>query len=176
MIRKLLSVMVLAVTLQVAFSSHAAAQKGTDYNNAIGMRLEVGNSYGTLVGVSGKHFFNKQSAGEAQVLFGSRMTMINLEYQYHGEIPNASGLKWVAGIGPGLAIGKKSSYYDPWSGYYYSIAGGTDLILRPVLGLDYKINNVPLNFSFDWRPAFVVTHGTSFNAARFGLGFRYAIN
>jgi hypothetical protein len=44
-----------------------------------------------------------------------------------------------------------------------------------VLGLDYKINNVPLNFSFDWRPAFVVTHGTSFNAARFGLGFRYAM-
>jgi hypothetical protein len=48
-----------------------------------------------------------------------------------------------------------------------------NFLLRPLAGLDYKINDVPLNFTFDWRPAFVLTHGTDFNAARFGLAVRY---
>lgn len=109
MLQKFLSVMVLVVTLQVCTSQKAAAQKGTSYTNAVGMRLEVGSDYGTQVGVSGKHFFDDHNAGEAQVLFGNRLTMINLEYQYHGAIPNAAGLKWVAGAGAGLAFSKKYS-------------------------------------------------------------------
>ena len=175
MFSRILSVMALAVTLQLTTAGTANAQKGSTYENAIGMRLEVGSDYGTQVGVSGKHFFDAHNAGEAQVLFGNRITMINLEYQYHGDIPNAAGLKWVAGIGSGIAFSKKYSSYDYYWESYYSTGGGTDILIRPVLGLDYKINNVPLNFSFDWRPAFVVTHGTSFAAARFGLGFRYAL-
>lgn len=160
--------MVLAVALQVGASHKAAAQKGTDYTNAIGMRIDFGSDYGTYAGISGKHFFDTNNAGEAQVLFGSNSTMINLEYQYHADIPNAAGLKWYAGFGPGIAFSKK--YYH----YYGYSSGGTEVLLRPSVGLDYKVNNVPLNFAFDWRPAFVVTHGTDFNAARFGLGFRYA--
>jgi hypothetical protein len=175
MLSKLLSVMALAVTLQMTTADTASAQKGISYDNAIGMRLEVGNNYGTQVGVSGKHFFDAHNAGEAQVLFGSSLTMINLEYQYHGDIPNASGLKWVAGIGPGIAFSKKYATYSYYWDSYYTSGGGTDVYIRPVLGLDYKINNVPLNFSFDWRPAFAVTHGTSFSAARFGFAFRYAL-
>lgn len=171
--KKLLSVMVLAITLQLAVSQNAAAQKGTDYTNAFGMRIDLGSDYGTFVGISGKHFFDTHNAGEAEVLFGSGGVLIDALYQYHADIPNAAGLKWVAGFGPGIAIAKKYSHYDYYWGYY-SGGGGTDVLLRPMLGLDYKINNVPLNFSFDWRPAFVVTHGTSFNAARFGMGFRYA--
>jgi hypothetical protein len=61
------------------------------------------------------------------------------------------------GFGPGVAFSH----------------GTTDFLLRPLAGLDYKINDVPLNFTFDWRPAFVVTHGSDFNAARFGLAVRY---
>jgi hypothetical protein len=146
MIKKLLSVMALVVALQVGSSHKALAQKGTDYTNAIGMRLEVGSNYGTFVGVSGKHFFDTHNAGEAQVLFGSGGTMINFEYQYHGDVPNAAGLKWVAGIGPGIAFAKKYTSYSYYWGHYYSSGGGTDVLLRPVLGLDYKINNVPLIF------------------------------
>lgn len=174
MMKKLFSVVVLAVALQLVASHKAVAQKGTDYSTAIGMKLDLGSDYGTFVGIGGKHFFDTHNAGEAELLFGNGTTMINLAYLYHAEIPNAAGLKWYAGAGPGIAISKRSYHYD-YYGYYYSSGGGTDIILRPTLGLDYKINNVPLNFSFDWRPAFVVTHGTSFNAARFGLGFRYAL-
>lgn len=175
MFKKFLSVAALAIALQIGTSDKAAAQKGSNYTNAIGMALEVGSDYGTQVGVSGKHFFSPNNAAEAQVIFGNRLTMINLQYQYHGDIPNATGLKWVAGVGPGIAFSKKYSSYSYYEDYYYSVGGGTDVLLHPVLGLDYKINNVPLNFSFNWTPAFVVTHGTSFTAARFGFGFRYAM-
>lgn len=92
----------------------------------------------------------------------------NLEYQYDADVPNAAGLKSYAGFGPGIALSKK--YYH----YYGYSSGGTDVLLRPSVGLDYKVDNVPLNFFFDWRRAFVLTHGTDFNAARFGLGARFA--
>ncbi len=169
MIKTLLSVIVLVVALQLSATHQASAQKGTNYANAVGMRLEFGSDYGTFVGISGKHFFDTHNAGEAQVVFGSNTTMINLEYQYHGDITNAAGLKWYAGFGPGIAFSKKYYHYYGYSG------GGTDVLLRPTIGLDYKLNDVPLNFSFDWRPAFVVTHGTDFSAARFGLAARLAL-
>lgn len=159
--KKLFSVTVLVLVLQLVISHKANAQKGTNYTNALGMRIDLGSDYGTYVGFSGKHFFNTHNAGEAMVLFGDHTTMLQVEYQYHGKIENAAGLRWYAGLGPGFAFASK----------YY---GGTDVLIRPLIGLDYKIKDVPLNFSFDWRPAFVVTHGTDFNAARFGLAFRYA--
>ncbi|GET28501.1 hypothetical protein [Prolixibacter sp. SD074] len=136
----------------------AQSGSGSSYNDAAGMRIEFGSKYGTFAGFTFKHFFDATNAGEAQLLFGDGFTLLEVEYQYHGDIPNAPGLKWFFGFGPGFAFGNDA----------------TDFLLRPVGGLDYKIKNVPLNFTFDWRPAFVVTHGTDFNAARFGLGLRYA--
>ena len=138
------------------FVKQASAQKGSSYENAVGMRVEFGSDYGTFAGFSGKHFFNENVAGELQLLFGDA-TLIEPEIQYHGNIENAEGLRWLIGFGPGVVFSH----------------GTTDFLLRPLAGLDYKINDVPLNFTFDWRPAFVVTHGSDFNAARFGLAVRY---
>jgi hypothetical protein len=158
--KKIYPYILLLVVAQFVSRQQAAAQKntGSSYNSAVGMRIELGSDYGTFAGISGKHFFDQNNAGEAQVLFGNDITLLEFEYQYHGPVQNAPGLKWYAGFGPGFAFG----------------GGTTDVLLRPLVGLDYKINNVPLNFSFDWRPAFVVTHGTDFNAARFGLVARFA--
>ncbi len=91
--KKLLSATVLILALQLSTNYKAAAQKGIDYTNAVGMRIDFGSDYGTYVGISGKHFFDTHNAGEAQVLFGNSPTMINLEYQYHADIQNAAGLK-----------------------------------------------------------------------------------
>lgn len=153
----------LCMAISFLFLQQAGAQKksmGTSpsYDNAVGMRIELGSDYGTFAGISGKHFFDANNAGEVQVLFGDHITLLEFEYQYHGDIPNAAGLKWLVGFGPGFAFGN----------------GTTDVLLRPLVGLDYKIPQVPLNFTFDWRPAFIVTHGTDFNAARFGIAVRYA--
>jgi len=161
MLKKILSV-TLCMAFVLAFGQVNAQKKSgpTSYSNGIGMRVEFGEG-GALVGFSAKHFFSLHNAGEAQLLFGSGATYLDLEYQYHAAIPNAAGLQWYAGMGPALAFYK----------------GGTDLYIRPLIGLDYKINNVPLNFGIDWRPTFRATHsesGSQFTAARFGLAFRYA--
>ena len=154
----LVSLLISAMLLQQTATAQNKST-GSSYENAVGMRIEFGNSYGTLVGFSAKHFFNDNAAGEMQVLFGDHFIILEPEIQYHGDITNAAGLKWYVGFGPGFA---------------FASGGATDVLLRPMVGLDYKINEVPLNFSFDWRPAFVVTHSTTFNAARFGLALRYA--
>jgi len=151
-------VLFLCLALSFVFVQQASAQKGSSYENAVGMRIDFGSSFGTLVGLSGKHFFNDNVAGEMQLLFGNGGTLIEPELQYHGDIQNAAGLKWLIGFGPGFAFGN----------------GQTDVLLRPSIGLDYKLaNDVPINLTFDWRPAFIVTHGSYTEAARFGFVVRY---
>ncbi|MBA4167784.1 MAG: hypothetical protein H0X41_09625 [Chitinophagaceae bacterium] len=145
-------------------ASKVSAQKtssanGSDYTNALGLGIDFGKGE-TLFGPSVKHFFNENSAGQAEILFGSGLTVLQAFYQYHQEFEGASGLKWYAGVGPQI--------------YLYS--GGSDFAISPMAGLDYKITDVPLSLTFDWRPRFILTHGGDFNAARFGIGFRYAFN
>jgi hypothetical protein len=158
MMKKLMAA-AMVVAAFVLGSTNAEAQ--STYKTGLGMRIDFGTG-GTYVGPSAKHFFNANNAGEAHFLFGTGVSVLGLEYQYHGQIPNAEGLRWVAGLGPSIA--------------FYSNQGGTHLWFRPLVGLDYKINNVPLNFGFDWRPIFTTQSNVTnrFEAARFGLAFRYA--
>jgi len=139
--------------------SAQSAASGTDYRNAIGLGIDFGDGP-TLVGISGKHFFTENHVGAAEVMFGDNMTVIQALYQYHKEIEGAAGLRWYAGAGPGVELYK----------------GGSSFLLRPLAGLDFKIANAPLAFSFDWRPAIILDKGSDFEPARFGLGFRFAFN
>ncbi len=128
------------------------------YKTGVGLGVDFGNGM-TLVGPSVKHFFTQKDVGQFDVMFGNDYTVIQGFYQYHKQIDNAAGLKWYVGLGAGVGL------YD----------GGSDFLLRPLTGLDYKINDVPLSFSFDWRPTIFIGNGDSdFEAARFGLGFRYS--
>ena len=148
-------------------ASKVSAQKssgseGSSYSSAIGLGLDIGD--GTLFGVSAKHFFSENNVGAAELLFGNHTTAIQAFYQYHKEINGAAGLRWFAGAGPSLR------FYG-YHGYH-----ATDFALIPMAGLDYKITNVPLSLSFDWRPTFYLTHGAGVQGGRFGLGFRYALD
>jgi len=129
----------------------------SNYETALGLGIDFGDGQ-TLVGPSVKHFFTENHAGMGEVVFGDNVTFLTLMYQYHEEFPNADGFQWFAGGGPSIA------FFD----------GNSDVFLRPVVGLDYKIANVPLAFSFDWRPwIYLGNSNNGFEAARFGLGFRY---
>jgi hypothetical protein len=153
--RKVLILSVLAIGFIL---SATVSNAQSNYKTAVGLGIDFGNG-STLVGPSLKHFFTPNNVGQFDVLFGNNYTIIEGFYQYHKDIPNAEGLKWYAGFGIGVGL------YD----------GGSDFLVRPLAGLDYKINNVPLSFSFDWRPTVFIGNGDSdFEAGRFGLGFRYA--
>lgn len=130
----------------------------TKYKASAGLAIDFGTGV-TLVGPSAKYFFDTRQAGLAELIFGSGYTGFTLLYQYHGDISAQDGLKWFAGAGPSFTF----------------IGGGTNFSARPIVGLDYKIATIPLNFSFDWRPDILISDDGGFQAARFGLGFRYVI-
>jgi len=169
MMKKIVSAALMVAMLQLGLTQDAQAQRrsssssassGSYYNNALGMRVEFGTGFG-LVGFSGKHFFTQNHAGEAALLFGTGVTVVDLEYQFHKPIGGAEGLQWYAGFGAAIGFG----------------GGSTAFWMRPIGGLDYKIANAPINLSFDWRPTILVSDaggGDRFTAGRFGLAARYA--
>ncbi len=143
------------------FVMSTSAVKAQSYKTALGLGLDFGDGR-TLVGPSVKHFFNAHDAGQAEVLFGSNLTTINLFYQYHGNVKGASGLKWYAGGGPAVNFYSFGGYND------------TNFALKPMVGLDFKIPSAPLAFAFDWRPTiYLGDNDSDFGAGRFGFGFKY---
>ncbi|MBK0382943.1 hypothetical protein I5M32_08220 [Pedobacter sp. SD-b] len=147
--------LILTTFALICFAISASAQS---YTTSAGLGIDFGTGQ-TLVGPTLKHFFNANNAIEADILFGSNNTLIAAYYQYHQDFKGASGLKWYLGGGPAVNL--------------YS--GGSSFFLRPMVGLDYKIDNAPLALSFDWRPSIYLgdTVGDRFTAGRFGLGFKY---
>lgn len=164
MIKKILFAGAFSI-LVFTFSVQAQSQKSSgnntgssDYKNAVGLTVDLGSTIVTGAGVGFKHFFSEHDAAEVNLLFYNNVFSLGAYYEYHGLIQNADGLKWYAGMGPQVFFGQ----------------GATDLAARALIGLDYKIPTVPLDFSFDWRPALSLTNGTEFIAARFGIGLRFA--
>jgi hypothetical protein len=127
-----------------------------DYQTAGGLQVDFGNG-STLVGPLLKHFFTSECAGQAEVLFGSGLTVIGVEGSYNQPISEAQGLNWYVGIGPQAYIGSRDTAFG----------------LRPSVGLEYTISNLPVNIGLDWRPIWTLTNGSHFEAGRFGLSFKY---
>lgn len=142
------------------FAFSFATQAQSTYRTALGLGIDFGEG-ATLVGPSIKHFFNGPHAGMGEFTFGNHITSFTALYQYHGDISNANGLMWFAGIGPSIM------FADSYS----------EFMLRPNAGLDYRITNTPLTFSFDWRPIISFEeYSDTFTPGRFGLGIRFALN
>lgn len=152
------TVVVLAGLMFGLQSTSFAQSTGSDYSTAVGLR--VGDIDFRGVGITGKHFFTENNVGEAILTFYDSAFFISALYEYHKDIPEAEGLKWLVGIGPFVGI--------PDGG------GDAAFGVTPIVGLDYKINDVPLNFTVDWRPHFVFTPSTEFEASSLGLSIRYA--
>jgi hypothetical protein len=128
-----------------------------DYKTSLGLGIDFGNG-ATLVGPSIKHFFNPKDAIQGDILFGGNSTLIQAFYLHHFPVKGASGLHFYLGGGPGANL----------------FNGSTTFIIRPMAGLEYKIQAVPIAFNFDWRPAlFLYDRGSDFEPARFGLGIKY---
>jgi hypothetical protein len=160
--KKTLFIAMIVFFVFAGFNSVSAQDRsatGTNYRNAVGLGIDFGDGL-TLVGPSFKHFFSENNVGKFEVLFGDHYTMIQGFYEYHKVLEGAPGLKWFAGVGAGVGL----------------VSDNSAFLIRPEGGLDYKINGVPLSFSFDWRPTFFIADDSDFEPARFGLGFRYTFN
>ncbi|APA63329.1 MAG: hypothetical protein ABJO28_18830 [Maribacter dokdonensis] len=132
----------------------------SDYTFAAGLGLDLFSGV-TLVGPSAKYFFAEEHAGQAELMFESGLTTLTALYEYHGDISGADGLQWFAGAGPSIL--------------FFGEGIGTEIALRPIVGLDYKIDGVPLAFSFDWRPFIGLGDLLGNEVGAFGIGVRYVI-
>ncbi|MBE7178281.1 MAG: hypothetical protein INR69_17910 [Mucilaginibacter polytrichastri] len=153
---KKLSLLAALFALFFLFGQDASAQS---YENAAGLRVDFGTGPAG-VGPSFRHNFNEHDAVDAALLFFDGAIGIGGEYQYNLPISGAEGLNGYLGLGPQLLFGT-------------SRGSDVGVLIRPVAGLDYKIDGVPIDFAFDWRPAFQLTPGTEFTAARFGISARF---
>ena len=129
------------------------SSRGQVYEAAAGLGLGFGDG-STLTGFSGKYFLAEHHALQGELLFGT-VTGLNVLYGYHAVFPGAETLQWYVGGGIGALFGN----------------GNSDVGLRPLLGLDYKLADIPLGFTFDWRPYISFDEGSA--AGRFGIGIRY---
>lgn len=129
------------------------------YENAIGVRI------GPYNGVNFKTFLNTNKALELNLSVRSnddfkRFLLTGL-YEVHNPIGGAPGLLWYYGGGASIGSYKVRDY----EGDIFLSADG-------VLGLDYKIDGIPLNLAIDWRPRLELTPNTNFGTGDVGLAIR----
>ncbi len=143
------------------------AANAQSYSSAVGLRL------GYPLSVSYKQFLNENGAIEA---FGgfrswSGYSWVNLGamYEHHQPIPNVDGLNWYFGGGASVFFWNyKDVFLEDEASVSFGILG--------TIGLDYKFEEVPINVSVDWVPAFFVNgYDNGFSADYGAVSVRYVL-
>ena len=149
--------LVLGCILCIAVCSVNGQSMGRTYKTALGVKVWDGG------GISFKTFVAPNNALEVIGYFYKDGTRLTGLYEIHGDVSGAAGLKWY--IGPGAHLGF----------YNYKVYHGDQVVagVDGVLGLDYKVNRAPINFSIDWQPSFEFADGRGFVGSWGGLGIRY---
>ena len=149
----LFTVFLLSATLAV-FSQDD--NNSSSYNTAVGVKVYPG-------AITVKHFIKNNIALEGIGYFDNGFWLTGL-YEIHTDIKSVEGLKWY--IGPGAHLGSNNQYN--------TTAGNTMVLgIDGIIGLDYKIKDIPLNVSFDWQPSFTLLSNSFFRGYG-GLAIRYA--
>lgn len=123
---------------------------GNPYNNAIGLRA------GETSGLTFKHFFGTNQAGEG--IFSISPNAVGLTGLYEKYVPfiNIPGLNWYFGAGAHVTFGTRRIYYVYHEGNrYYTYRTnypGFGAGLDGVVGAEYKIPRIPFAISLDLKP------------------------
>lgn len=152
------TVLLLTILLTTAFCLHAQ-NNSSEYRTAIGVKGYFSN--GSIGGFNIKHFTKGNTALEGSLLFRNGFLAIEGIYEWHGNIKNASGLKWY--VGPGAMLG-----------FYTGGASSTLVAVKGTIGLDYKFKGAPIDIALDVNPAFNLAPVTDFDFYA-GLAFRFAL-
>ncbi len=158
-------VLAISVLLLVsATHAQSRSKNSSSYKTALGVKVWDG------AGISLKHFFNSNNAGELIGYFWRNGVRFTGLYEIHGNFSDASGLKWY--IGPGVHVGfYDDRHYHKHDRFYHT--GHATAGIDGVIGLDYKFKGAPINMSIDWQPSFEFADGHGFVGSWGGLGIRY---
>jgi hypothetical protein len=129
--------------------------KAQDYKAAVGIRF---SSKAVLVNnsVSLKYFFTEKTAVEGLITFNDPFALGLLVEQHKPLVTN--NFKYFYG-----------------AGFYGAFSGLRRAGLQGIIGLDYKVPTIPLNFSIDWKPELTFTKEFSFEPQALGLSARFTL-
>ena len=143
---------IISLAFSLLLSATAIAQQ---YKMALGIRIGSPDAV-ISSGATFKYFLKEKTALETLLTFGDPFA-VGLLIAHHQPFA-ATGLQWLAG-----------------GGGYVGFSGERRAGLQGVLGLDYKIANLPINFSIDWKPELTLTKEFSFEPAAVGLSARFTL-
>ena len=133
------------------------------YKTALGLKFIYGVSF------TGKFFIRENAALEGILRYngagglGSNIAFSGL-YEHHADVKSLAGLRWYVGGGGHV------NYFSYKGGGYDAV---TTFGVVGILGLEYKIKNLPLAISADWQPGYIISSHIGFSAENGGLGVKY---
>ncbi|MEO7767530.1 MAG: hypothetical protein ABIS01_08895 [Ferruginibacter sp.] len=130
-------------------------EKAPEYKTAAGLRLGP-NSAAITAGFTVKHFLDDQHAIEGILGINDGIGLCGL-YEWHKPVVSVEHLQWFVGAGPYAAYRNKTTYIG---------AAG-------IVGVDYKFQDIPLNFSIDWKPELNILTSVGFEASGVGFSARF---
>lgn len=151
----------LLVFAMMAIASDSFAQ---GYNTSVGLRLGVGS------GITVKHFLNENAAIEGILYTRWGGVTVTGLYQVHNDIREVRGLRWFYGGGAHIGTWGTRNGNQPWGDQSrsYTVIG-----LDGIIGMDYKIQNAPINLSMDYKPAINLIGYTGFWGDEIALSVRF---
>ena len=149
----LLAAIVSMVTISTVTAQKSKSFNSSSYKTAIGVKLfpDLGG-YGGVGAITFKHFVQENRAIEALGYISNRGGRLTGLYEFHFDIPGATGFKWYVGPGAHVSFYNDKDQRDRFlnnNSNSYATVG-----IDGVIGLDYKFSNIPLNLSVDWQPSF----------------------
>lgn len=149
---------VLIITMLAMMGTAAYAQ---DYQTSVGIR-------GTFVsGLTVKHFIEEEAALEGIVSFGRWGLSLTGLYEIHARAFDTQGLSWY--YGGGGHIGNSNDDYPRVDEKGEFMVIGVD----GIIGLEYKIQEIPISFSADYKPSLNFTGYPVFWGYGGALSVRY---
>ncbi|MGN6619353.1 MAG: hypothetical protein ACTHJ5_19410 [Ilyomonas sp.] len=147
--------LVLCLLCFIAYNSFSQST----YDRAIGIKFPLGFA------VTYKKFVSDNNNIEAQAMFWRKGFRAVGLYEFSFDIPDVEGLRWFVGPGAHIGFWKKEFKEDNNS--------SADIGIDGIIGLDYKVNDLPLNVSLDWQPAITLIGSSGFTPSYGGIGVRY---
>jgi hypothetical protein len=117
--------------------------KAQDYNTGIGLRV------GWFNGITVKHFITENKAIEAIASTRWGGYDFTALFEIHKPAFDADGLYWYFGVGGHIGFWEGDRVRWSNTDKPYNVIG-----VDAILGMEYNFNEVPINLSLDWKPAF----------------------
>lgn len=143
----------------ICFATYGNAQ---DYNTGIGLRGGFSN------GITIKHFIGDNTAIEGILTSRWKGFSITGLYEIHNVAFKTERLNWYYGIGGHIGFWNGDNVNWVKDDKNYTVIG-----VDGILGLEYNFNEIPINLSIDWKPAFNIIGYSAFWGDGGALSIRY---